>query len=84
MAEGDGRYGDRESLQFFVVARGSAREAAYWIARASDRNLIPQNMRTSLEQELEHATKSLNALISYRRNRKVGAVQEEISEYSAT
>jgi four helix bundle protein len=33
LVEGDGRHSDKESLHFFSIARGSARETRYWLQR---------------------------------------------------
>ena len=82
LVEGDGRYGDADSLHYFTIARGSAREGRYWLSRALDRKLISQGDFDRLYNELDHATRALNNLITYRRNRKAASqVREERAEY---
>ena len=40
LVEGDGRYSKADALRFFIIARGSAREALYWLTRAEARGLL--------------------------------------------
>jgi four helix bundle protein len=69
LVEGDGRYSDRDSLHFFVIARGSARETAHWLRRCLRRNLIQKLIAEDLLRQVEFILKSLNGLINCRRNR---------------
>ena len=80
MVEGDGRYAKADSLHFFVVARGSARETRYWLERAKVRGLISDAEYTEQINAINHATRQLNSLINYRRSQPSG-VKEESSEY---
>ena len=64
--EGDGRYGLADSIYFFVIARGSARETRLWIRRARKRNLVGEEADAMIEK-LKSATQLLNRLITYRR-----------------
>ena len=80
LVEGDGRFGTGDSLQFFVIARASARETRYWIRRAVRRDLISTEIGCELASELIAATRMPNALITYRRD-KGGS--QKIREYRA-
>lgn len=81
MAEADGRFGDKEGIQFLTIARESAREARYWLERAGERALISADEARTLLEELNHASRELNSLITYRR-RRAGLVKEQLAEYS--
>lgn len=78
LVEGDGRYSDSEAIQFFYIARGSAREAGLGIRRASRRGLLDAEVGQQLSESIEAATSELNGLIAYRkRTRNQHAVREE-------
>lgn len=79
LAEGDGRYGSADSIHFFVTTRASARESRYWLKRAAKRNLISAKQAEDFEESLDHATRSLNSLITYRREKQ--GIRESISPY---
>ncbi|HVT12888.1 MAG TPA: four helix bundle protein [Fimbriimonadaceae bacterium] len=82
LVEGDGRYSDAEAIHFFEIARGSAREARYWIDVAKRRRLLPHNQALDFIRRLDMSMQMLNGLISYRRRTKnVGIVREEASAY---
>ena len=82
LVEGDGRFSKADGLHFFVIARASARETRYWLERARDRNLIPTDEIQEQINALESATRKLNALISYRRDKSGGSLtREETAEY---
>jgi four helix bundle protein len=78
LAEGDGRYGSFDAINFFIIARGSAREIRERLRRAVKRGLASPTMVDAVEQGL----RELNALISYRRRvaRPTG-VREELRHY---
>lgn len=82
LVEGDARYSDADALHFFVIARASARETAFWIRKAERRNLLDTESSRSLLQAIETGSKLLNSLISYRRKTKnSGMVREPIATY---
>ena|SRR5579862_289802 len=83
LVEGDGRYSIADSLHFFVIARGSARESRWWLRRALKRELISAEAFAELFELLDHATKSLNSIINYRRNKAKG-VREEVRPYNSS
>src|SRR2546421_1701903 len=81
LVEGDARYTLPDSIHFFVIARGSARESRLWINRAIRRRLVSQSEGTQAISDIEAATKMLNQLINYRRSVKF--VKEERLEYGS-
>jgi four helix bundle protein len=82
LVEGDGRYTIPDSLHFFVIARGSARETQLWIRRSVSRKLINPNLGTELLEKIDHALRSLNSLMTFRRN-KGNAVRETETDYDS-
>ena len=82
LAEGDGRYSAADGLRHFVIARGSAREAALWIARAHRRGLLAEEQAADLSARIESALKRLNGLMNYRR-KQGNFVKEPMTEYDA-
>jgi len=84
LVEGDGRYTTNDSLRFFIIARGSARESRLWINRAIERKLVDSSAGTAAVSKIERATKLLNQLIDFRRKAlQSGAVREERTHYEA-
>jgi four helix bundle protein len=79
-AEGDGRYSERQSLQFLNIAKGSARESRYWLRRAGSRNLIPLPNAKEYVARLESIMRRLSAFVSTRR-KKLGTVRDTDSPY---
>lgn len=80
LAEGDGRYGSYDAIQFFVIARGSARETKERLKRACKRGLADARLIDTIDQGL----RMMNALISYRRQvAKPSRIREVQAEYSA-
>jgi four helix bundle protein len=84
LVEGDGRYGAGEGVHFFIIARASARESAYWLRRAAKRNLLPLPTAAGFLERIDHATRGLNNLISYRRSRGPLMTKEASASYSAS
>src|SRR2546421_12325299 len=80
LVEGDARFSDKESLQYFRIARASAREARFWLKRATRRALIPERDAASLLQRLESVMRRVSALIRFRRA-QVGVVKEQVVPY---
>lgn len=82
LVEGDGRFSDKEAVHFFLIARGSAREARYWINRAEVRDILRPDNAKELIDSLVDATRQLNGLIRFRRQGQLkGAVREARSAY---
>jgi four helix bundle protein len=83
LVEGDARYSHPESIHFFRIARGSARETRLWIRRAGKRSLVDKGAADQQIEILGQATKLLNLLIGYRLG-KVSAktVRESRASYN--
>ncbi len=81
LVERDGRFGVGDGIQFFVIARASAREAAFWLRRCRRRKLIQEPRVTDYLTRLEQALRALNALITYRRSKGKFKVEEESAIY---
>ena len=84
ISEGAGRYGQAESIHFFIIARGSARETEYWLNRCIDRNLIEKEIIQTCLAKLNKSGRLLNALISYRRKTNPSIVSERVAAYDET
>lgn len=82
LIEGDGRYRDGDALHFFVISRGSLREAEYWISLAKDRELLIPDDANSILDELSQLGRMLNAFINFRRqNKDKNIVREDLNPY---
>jgi four helix bundle protein len=84
LVEGDGRYSVADAIHFFVMARASAREAAYWVRRAKKRSLISVARAADYLERLDHATRALNNLITYRRQRGPLQAKESRATYNSS
>jgi four helix bundle protein len=82
LVEGDGRCHHKETLNFFYIARGSAKETRYWLKRARARRLISQEDADRLDLQIERIRRWINAMIGERR-RWLGQVKEDRVEYLA-
>jgi four helix bundle protein len=65
IAEGFGRYGKKEKIQFYRYAKGSLMESLDWNEKAKVRKLISEETYKSIFTELETLPKLINALIKY-------------------
>lgn len=82
LVEGDGRATEPDALRFFAIARGSLREAEYWINLANDRDLLDPQSFSEHRDELQQLSRMLNAMISYRqRSRPASRVREDLAPY---
>ena len=84
MVEGDGRFGHAEAIQFFRIARGSARETKYWLTTAHDRQLMSDREIREILEDIESGTRQLNGLINYRISYKNETVREAPEEYGVS
>lgn len=84
LVEGDGRYSTADSLRFFIIARGSAREARLWLRRAAKRGLVDAGEAAIQIEKLTSATRLLNQLITYHRGHKAPTVKESRALYSSS
>lgn len=80
--EGDGRFHHRDKLNFLYIARGSCKEAAYWIRRAAARRLLAEERAAMFAQEFEASRRWINSLISQRRT-YMKQVREDGAAYDA-
>jgi four helix bundle protein len=84
LVEGAGRYGHADAIHFFTIARGSARELRYWIRVAASRNLLSPQVADDLLVSVNQTGKSINALISYRREHNLAkGVKEQLAAYGS-
>ncbi|HEY0867503.1 MAG TPA: four helix bundle protein [Fimbriimonas sp.] len=82
LSEGDGRYSDSEAIHFFVIARGSLREAGYFVRTAARRGLVRETEGRLLAEEIDEVRRMLNGLINYRRRtRNHNQVREASADY---
>ena len=65
IAEGFGRNGNMEFINFLTYANGSAYECKSQLHRAFDRNYITLETQNELFQTIDEITKMLGPLISY-------------------
>jgi len=63
IAEGFGRKGNREFINFLTIANGSAMETKSQLYRALDRYYISQSKMDQLTMMIEEISRMLNALI---------------------
>ena len=75
LAEGAARQTDRDSLQFFIVARGSLSELDTQLEVIKALGLLKVEAYTPLESKLETVDALLDGLIRFRRNRKSRSVK---------
>lgn len=83
LAEGAGRYTRPDSIRFFVMGRGSARERRICVQRAIKRGLMTADAGAEVLDKLVHATKLLNLFINYRRNHATASsvVRAQVADY---
>jgi four helix bundle protein len=75
LAEGAARQTDRDSLQFFIVARGSLSELDTQLEVIRALGLLKAEAYTPLVSKMETVDALLNGLIRFRRNRKSRSVK---------
>jgi four helix bundle protein len=68
IAEGFGREGKQEFIQFLAIAKGSVEETRSQIHRAFDRNHIGENQYQELVKEAEEVGRKLHNFIDYLKN----------------
>ena len=70
IAEGAGRFGDREFLRFVHIAYASASELAFQLTVAGELGLGAERDRATVAESVDHIQRSLNRLadrLKYRR-----------------
>lgn len=84
LVEGDGRWGVKDGINFFIIARASARESRMWLRKAAKRNQISPSDSEEQIGKLTKAARLLNNLIRYRRTKgSFSKVQETTARYDA-
>jgi four helix bundle protein len=79
LVEGDGRWAVKDGIQFFVIARASARETRLWLRKAAKRKQISEHDAEVQIAKVTKATQLLNNLIRYRRERGAPPVVKELT-----
>lgn len=70
IAEAGGRFHPADVAKFLYYARGSLREAKYWLRRAIQRKLIDESRFNLFDAELEAPSREINRAIRFQRSRK--------------
>ena len=65
LAEGFGRYGKKEKIQFFRYSFGSLKESFNWNEKARVRNLISEAEYNHIIEELQKLPREINYLIRF-------------------
>jgi four helix bundle protein len=65
LAEGFGRYGKKDKIKFYRIARGSLMEALDWNEKAKVRQLLAAEQYAYIFSQLQLLPKSINVLIKY-------------------
>jgi four helix bundle protein len=65
IAEGLGRYGNKDKIKFYRIAHGSLFEALDWNEKAKIRQLTAPEQYAHVFQELQRLPKMINALVKY-------------------
>ncbi len=73
IAEGYGRSGDRELLQYLSIARGSTTELSFQLNLARQMEFVTTVACTTVDEHIDHVQRMLNRLATrVRTNLKVG------------
>jgi four helix bundle protein len=65
LAEGFGRYGKKDKIKFYRIARGSLMEALDWNEKAKVRHLLTAEQYAHFFTQLQLLPRSINTLIKY-------------------
>ena len=68
IAEGFGRYGKKDKIVFYRIARASAYEALDWLEKSKRRKLISEKDYRYMFKVLKYFPKEINVLIKYTNN----------------
>jgi len=69
IAEGFGRYGKKDKINFYRYSFGSVKESLDWNEKARVRNLFSQEQYGYIFQELSKLPRELNYLIKFTREK---------------
>lgn len=70
LAEGNGRWHEKDRKQFFYIARGSAQECVPIIELCKRKKLVSGDQQTAFKTELEEISKMISGLIKGMPERK--------------
>ena len=70
IAEGNGRFTKRDRRNFFIIARGSAQECVPLLEIAKRKQLLSENTRSEMFNQLEIISKMISGLINGLEKRK--------------
>lgn len=65
IAEGFGRYGKKDKVFFYRIARASVYESLDWLEKSKRRNLIEEKDYEYIFKSLKELPKDINTLIKY-------------------
>ena len=65
IAEGYGRFGKKDKILFYRIARGSVNESLDWLEKSKVRNLVSEGEYKSILGKLCLLPKEINQLISF-------------------
>lgn len=65
IAEDFGRYGKKDKIRFYQIAKGSLSESSDWNNKSIARNLLSQDEYNHIYNELQALPKEINYLIKY-------------------
>ena len=82
IAEGFGRGGRKEFIQFLGIAKGSSSEVKSQLYRALDNHYIDDDKFNQLYNEVDEVCKMLNGLISYLNNSEIKGQKFKQSQQS--
>ncbi len=68
IAEGFGRYGKKDKIKFYQIAKGSLKECFDWNEKSKVRGLITPSQHKYIFDELDKLPKAINALIKFTDN----------------
>ena len=65
LAEGFGRYGKKDKINFYRYSYGSLKESLDWMQKAKTRKLLPQKEYDLIFNQLSQLPKEIHALIKF-------------------
>ena len=65
IAEGFGRYGKKDKINFYRYSYGSIKETIDWIEKAKFRNLLKKDEYLYIQTQLELVPREVNSLIKF-------------------
>lgn len=71
IAEGFGRYGKKDKVYFYRIARASTYESLDWLEKSKRRDFLSSERYDSIFGILKELPKDINTLIKYTRDRLV-------------